>query len=388
MALFAAGMVTFTLLYSPQVILPDLVREFGVSPGASTLALSLTTIGLGLALLVAGPLSDSLGRTVLVRWSLAISSVVAVFTVLAPSWHALLALRLAQGIALAGLPAVATAYLREEVHGSAQARAAGLYIGGTALGGMTGRLLTGLVAEAAGWRWALATTAVMASLCTIAVFVLLPASQHFRPAARGVAPAVRRLSRALADPRLALLYLIGASAAGAVAATFNVIGFRLADAPFHLGVGAASLVFLSYPLGTISATAFGRMAGHTGRGRVLAMGIVVSGAGVLLSLADRLWLVGGGLTLLVVGYFAAHAVASGWVPARAHAAGVATAQAASLYLLSFYAGSSVFGSLGGTAWSHGGWPAVSGLSLLLLIVAAGSAVVLERTKRDVSSRTE
>ena len=65
------------------------------------------------------------------------------------------------GRRLAGLPAAATAYLREELHPDTYARAAGLYIGGTALGGMAGRLLTGAVAGAAGWRWALAAVALL-----------------------------------------------------------------------------------------------------------------------------------------------------------------------------------------------------------------------------------
>jgi hypothetical protein len=61
-ALFIAGVATFALLYSTQALLPDLAARFDVSTGASTLTLSLTTLGLGIALLVAGPASDRLGR--------------------------------------------------------------------------------------------------------------------------------------------------------------------------------------------------------------------------------------------------------------------------------------------------------------------------------------
>src|ERR1700753_1208331 len=123
-ALCAAGVATFALLYSTQALLPELARAFSVSAAGSTLSLSLATAGLGVALLFTGPVSEGLGRT-----------------------------RLIQGVALAGLPAVATAYLREEMHPGGYARTAGLYVGGNALGGMTGRLITGAVADAAGWRW-------------------------------------------------------------------------------------------------------------------------------------------------------------------------------------------------------------------------------------------
>ena len=161
-ALFAAGVVTFELLYSTQAILPALATRFDVSTTEATLTVSLTTASLGVAMLVVGPLSDVVGRTRLIHLSMLLSTACAIGCALAPSWEALLVLRCLMGVALAGLPAAATAYLREELHFSTQARAAGLYIGGTALGGMTGRLLTGYVAEVGDWRWALTTAAVLA----------------------------------------------------------------------------------------------------------------------------------------------------------------------------------------------------------------------------------
>ncbi|MFD0516585.1 MFS transporter [Paractinoplanes durhamensis] len=145
----------------------------------------MATIGLGVALLITGPLSEKIGRTRLIHLSLTLSGIVGLACAIAPSWPALLGLRLLQGIALAGLPAVATAYLREELHAGTHARAAGLYIGGTALGGMSGRLVTGWVAEAAGWRWALAAVALLGLFCAFVVAGVLPASRNFAPGARG-----------------------------------------------------------------------------------------------------------------------------------------------------------------------------------------------------------
>src|SRR3954452_23941145 len=115
-ALFAAGAATFALLYSTQALLTQLARAFSISATQSTLPPSLTTVGLGVALLVAGPVSEVVGRTRLIPLSLTVSAVVGLACALAPTWHVLLGLRLLQGVTLAGLPAVATAYLREELH--------------------------------------------------------------------------------------------------------------------------------------------------------------------------------------------------------------------------------------------------------------------------------
>jgi YNFM family putative membrane transporter len=378
-ALFAAGLATFTLLYSTQAILPQLSARFGVSTEASTLTVSLTTLGLGAALLVAGPISDRRGRTGLIHFSLAASSLIAIVCAFSPNWTTLLTLRLLEGVALAGLPAVATAYLREELHPSAQARAAGLYIGGTALGGMTGRLLTGGVAEIAGWRWALAAAAALSLGCALAVRVLLPSSERFAPTPPAAGTLLRASFRALSDPALISLYVIGGCSAGALVAVFNTLGFRLADAPFHLGLAAASLLFLVYPVGTLSSALFGRLADRFGRRAVMPLGCVLAVGGTLLTIPSALPAVVLGLALLVGGFFAVHGVASGWVPARAFAGGASTAQAASLYLFTFYLGSSVFGSLAGTAWADAAWPGVVGLAAILLCVAGALALKLRGT---------
>ncbi|GAA1479300.1 MFS transporter [Nocardioides aestuarii] len=378
-ALFAAGLATFALLYDTQAVLPELVDEFGVSATRSTLTVSLTTVGLAAALLVTGPWSDRVGRTRLIHLSLVGSSVVAVACALAPTWEALLLLRLLQGVTLAGLPAVATAYLREELHPGAHARAAGLYIGGTALGGAAGRLVTGPLAEAWGWRWGLGATALVAIVCTVAVALLLPRSRGFVPRPAGLSAVVVSGRRALADPALRALYVIGGCSVGSLVAVFNVLGFRLGGSPFGLGLGAVSLLFLVYPLGSLSSTVSGRLADRVGRRAVVPVGATLAVLGLLLTLPDLLPLVVLGLAVFAVGFFAVHGVASGWVPVRAHAGGVSAGQAASLYLVSYYIGSSLFGSLAGQAYEWAGWPGVVAQCLLLWAVVASCVRSLRRT---------
>lgn len=369
LALFFAGVATFALLYSTQAVLPELSAAFGVTPAQSAWSVSLATIGLGVALLFTGPLSEKIGRTRLIHLSLTASAVIGLACAVAPSWPALLGLRLLQGVALAGLPAVATAYLREELHPDTHARAAGLYIGGTALGGMAGRLISGPMAEAYGWGWALASVAAIGLLCAGLVVLLLPASRHFVPA-----PAGAMSLRALTDPALLRLYAIGACAVGAFVAVYNVIGFRVTSAPFDLGAGAASAVFLVYPVGTLSSTVAGRLADRYGRRAVMPFGSAITVAGLVLTLSDRLPVVVAGLAVMTAGFFVVHGVASGWVPARAHLGGVPAAPAASFYLVAYYAGSSVIGSLSGAAWSSGGWPAV--VALASVFVGAGGVLAV------------
>jgi YNFM family putative membrane transporter len=377
-ALFAAGLATFAMLYSTQPLLPELARAFGVSPGHSAYTVSLATLGLGVALLIAGPASEVFGRTRLMRWSVAAAAAIGVLCALAPSWPALLVLRGVQGIALAGLPAVAMAYLREEVHEASHARASGLYVAGTAVGGMTGRLIAGGLADLGGWRAALGGIAVLGVGCAVLVGFLLPTSRNFVPAPPSPHHLLHQTMHVLADPALLALYGIGATAMGAFVAVYNATGFRLAEAPYGLGPGLAGLVFAVYLVGSAASAYAGRLVGRFGRRAVVPIGCLVTIAGVAITLASPLPLVIVGLAVMTAGFFAVHGVASGWVAVRAHTGGGGTGQAASLYLFAYYLGSSVFGGLAGTAWTRAGWPGVVVEAAALLVVTLLLTLLVRR----------
>jgi len=378
-AMFAAGMATFVLLYDVQALLPELVEAFAVSPTHATLALSLTTAALALTLLVVGPLSEVVGRTRLIHLALWSASAVAIACAVAPTWEVLLGLRMVQGVTLAGLPAVATAYLREELHPSVHGRAFGLYIGGTAIGGMAGRLVTAPVADLAGWRWGLAAAAGFALVSAALVAWLLPASRHFVRRPAGTRAVLGMARAALGDRALVALYVLGACAVGALVAVLNALGFRLSAAPYDLSVGTISLVFLVYALGSVSSAVSGRVADRIGRRATIPVGCAIALAGVLLTLSSSVPFIVLGVAALTVGFFCIHGLASGWVTARAHLAGVSTGQAAAFYLFAYYVGSSVFGNLGSAAWSRAGWPGVVALASVLLLTVSAMVGVLRRT---------
>src|SRR4051812_3526760 len=379
LAIFLAGVAVFAMLYETQVLLPELARSFGVSSAAATLSVSAATAGLAVGLLVLGPVSDRRGRTPILPTGLAAATALAVLLVVVPTWPLLLALRVLQGFALAGLPAVAVAYLREEMHGSVSARAIGLFVSGNAIGGLTGRLLGGLLVDLGGWRTALGGVAVLGVACTVAVRLVLPPSRRFRPVPRD-RPLARQLADAVTDPVLLGLYGIAALLMGGFVAVYNAATFRLEAAPYALSPAVAGLVFTAYLLGSASSALAGELAGRIGRRPVVPVAVAVMGGGIALTLAGPLALFVAGLCVLTVGFFAAHSVASGWVAVRAAAGGRAVGQAASLYSFWYYVGSSVGGTLAGRAWDAAGWRAVALLTGGLGARAPGLRVALGRTR--------
>jgi len=375
LGLFAAGLATFALLYVPQPLLPALSSAFGASPAAASLAMSAGTFALAVAIIPVSSLSEVRGRREVMTVSVIAAAVLGLIAPLSPSLSVLTGIRVLQGFALAGVPATAMAYLAEEVDRGDLGRAMGLYIAGNAIGGLSGRVVAGILAEHGGWRVATAGVSALALVCAVAFAVLLPRSRFFTPSPPRLRALGGTLARNLADTGLLRLYLIGFALMGAFVTVYNYLTFRLSAAPFGLSASVIGALFTVYLAGTWSSTLAGRLADRAGRRVVLAAGVTVAIAGVALTLPSSLALIVAGLVALTAGFFAAHSVASGWVGGLAP---VAPAQASALYLCLYYIGSSVAGSAGGIFYAHGGWPLTAAFTAALLAVALVSAASLRR----------
>ncbi|WP_158903068.1 MFS transporter [Burkholderia sp. L27(2015)] len=366
-AMLLAGFATFSLMYCVQPLLPELATVFSVSPAVSSLSLSLTTGLLAVSIFIAGLMSDSLNRKSLMTASLMASALLNIAAATMPNWHSLLLVRALEGIALGGLPAVAMAYISEEVHPKGLGLAMGLYVSGTAFGGMAGRIITGVLADYFSWRWAVGTIGVLGLLAALAFVLLLPPSRRFKPVrSQGLADPLRTLGLLLRQPGLPSLFALAFLLMGGFVAIYNYIGFRLLLPPYQLNQTEIGAIFVVYMVGMVASAWCGRLADRYGRGLILKAAVMLMAGGLALMLAQPLVLVIAGIVLLTFGFFAAHSVASGWVGQLApRSKGLAS----SLYLLAYYLGSSLLGSLGGHFWSADSWLGVTIMVAVLLGVA-------------------
>ncbi|MCL6576180.1 MFS transporter [Kyrpidia sp.] len=377
-ALFAGGFVTFAILYSTQPLLPVLSADFHVSPAVASLSVSLTTAILAIFMLLTSAWSEDRGRKSIMVASVLASSVLAILTALAPSFLSLLVLRAVVGATLAGLPAIAMAYVNEEFHPATLGIVMGMYVSGTSVGGMSGRILVGAMSDLWSWRGALAGLGIISLAASILFWRGLPASRHFTPkpgALRRLAPS---LAAKLRDPGLLTLYGLGFVLMGSFVTLYNYLGYELMGPPYHLSQTWVGLIFLVYLSGTFSSTWMGRLADKHGRVKILWVGLGLSIAGALLTLAQPLGVKIAATALFTSGFFGSHAIASAWVGKRAK---TEKAEASSLYLLFYYAGSSLAGVTGGFLWTRFGWPGVIGLIVGLLgvgLLLAGGLQHLER----------
>ncbi|WP_241302333.1 MFS transporter [Burkholderia stabilis] len=376
LALFLAGFSTFSLLYCVQPLLPAFAREFGLGAASSSLSLSLSTGMLAVSILCAGALSERTGRRGLMFASMTLAALFNVFAALSPSWNLLLIWRALEGFALGGVPAVAMAYLAEEIASEGLGFSMGLYVGGTAFGGMVGRIGMSVLEEHFSWRTAMLAIGVVDLVAAAAFVMLLPPSRRFvKRTDLTLRHHFRLWGAQLRHARLPFVFAIGFLVMGAFVTIYNYAGFRLTAAPFNLSSTACGLIFGAYLFGMVSSSSAGALADRLGRAPVLVSGLLVFAAGLALTLSHSLAAIVVGIVLVTIGFFIAHSVASGWV---GHLAGSAKGHAASLYLLAYYLGSSVLGSVGGTFWQHGAWTSVAAYVAVLLVLGLLAARRLGR----------
>jgi YNFM family putative membrane transporter len=370
-ALFFGGFSCFALLYCVQPLMPLLARDFALTPAQSSLSLSLATGALAVSLLFSSVLSDRIGRKAMIVVALVVAAVMTVLSAFAHSYAQLLAARTLLGFALGGMPAVAMAYLGEEIEPASLGVSMGLYISGNAFGGMVGRMAASILSDFLSWRVALGVLGVAGLLAAWEFRRSLPASRNFRPSAGGLAATVHGLRRHFGDAGLPWLFALSFLLMGCFVSAYNFIGFRLLGAPFGLRQSVVGGISLLYLLGIFSSVWAGRRADRLGRRHVLWTVLGTMFAGLLLTLAHDLVLIVAGMAVFTFGFFASHSIASSWVGRRAR---TQQALASALYLCCYYLGSSVVGWLCGVLWERGGWSGV--VTLLGVFLGAALAIAL------------
>ena len=377
LALFSAGLATFALLYCVQPILPVLSQEFGVSPAESSFSLSISTGLMAVGLLFTGPLSDAVGRKSVMVVALLLAAIFTLLSAMMTSWHAILIMRALIGLSLSGVAAVGMTYLSEEIHPSVVAFSMGLYISGNSIGGMSGRLLSGVITDFSSWRVAVMAIGCFALASALMFWKILPASRHFRPASLRPRNLLINFRLHWRDQGLPLLFAEGFLLMGAFVTLFNYIGYRLLSAPWSLSQAVVGLLSVVYLTGSWSSPKAGALTAKYGRGPVMLGATAIMFCGLLITAFTSIWLILVGMMLFAAGFFAAHAVASGWIGARARRA---KGQASSLYLFSYYVGSSVAGTLGGVFWHNYGWMGITVFisALLLLALFTGWRLLLRK----------
>ncbi len=376
MALFAAGFATFAQIFDAQAVLPAVSRDLGVGAAAAATTVTASTLGVAVSVLPWAAVADRIGRTRAMTISLLAATVIALIVPFLPGFGLVIAGRAALGLTLGAVPAVAMAYLAEELVAQRVAIAAGIFVAGNTFGGICGRLIAGPMSEAIGWRPAMFTVAIISAVMTAMFVTLIPQPRGFHADGPSEYSLRTRILFQLRDPLMLGLYAQGFLLMGAFGAVYNFFGYRLQLPPYSIPASLVGFLFGVYLFGTAASRYSGALVTRFGARTVIVAGTVAMLVGLAVMLTPSLIGVIGGLIVFTMGCFTAHPTASGQSGIRAQ---IGRAQATALYQLAWLSGTAIMGLLAGVAYDAAGWPAtVAGAAAMCVLAIVAALTLLDR----------
>ena len=280
------------------------------------------------------------------------------------------------GLAVSGVASVAMTYIGEEISQKDVGFAMGLYISGTAIGGMGGRLIAGVLLDYISWQTATMIIGLLNLIIAIVFYIALPASKHFTAYPIQLSRFIESFKKNLSDPKLRLLFIEGFILMGCFVTVFNYMSYHLLEKPFQLSQTWIGLISIAYLSGIYSSPRAASWSRKFGRGQVLIAMFSTMIIGLWITLIPSLWAILIGLLIFTFSFFAAHSTSSSWVSVQSLQY---RAVGSSLYLFCYYLGSSILGSSSGVVWENYGWSGLTVTITGVLCLGLGVAIKLNRT---------
>ena len=366
---FVCGLVAFLTLYATQPLLPLLEDLFHASKSAVGWTVSASTLGVAISAPLLGMFTERMNRKRVILVSILLLAVPTCAAATSTSLGWLIFWRWLQGLITPGVFATTIAYITENWPPTAVAPVMSIYVSGTALGGFSGRAITGVMADHAGWRSSFVLLGVI-SLCGAAfVAWLLPDQPRTR--FQGMRPAFSRLFLPmlghLRNPRLLTTYLVGFNVLFSLVGVFTYITFYLAAPPFSLSTAKLSLLFVVYLVGLVATPLAGALLPRVGLRTGITGSILLSLAGVLLTLVPSVVVVVAGLALCCTGVFISQSCATSFL--REAAPEASRASAVGMYVACYYIGGTVAGVAPSLVWKLGGWMACAAMIAIIDVIS-------------------
>ncbi|MFC5794763.1 MFS transporter [Thalassorhabdus alkalitolerans] len=367
LALGLSSILIFANIYYPQPLLPLFSEEFQVTPVVSSLAISLALLGLGVSFFLYSALSDAYGRKIIIMAAMTLGTLATFAIAIAPSFEVLLFIRVIQAIALAGIPTACMAYISEEYSTKGVAVAIGIFISANSIGGMGGRLLSGVVTDFTDWRTAFAVMGVLSVLILSIVAVTLPSSRNFQSKPLELKGLFLNNWEHLKNKPMRYAYIIGGLHFFVFMGIFNFVTYLLSGPPFYVSTSVLGILYLTYIAGTVSSTLAGKAAERLEQTTIMLIGISLMVISLLVTLVPSFPMIVVALLILSFGFFFVHSTSSSWVTKHAD---FAKASASGLYLTSYYLGGGIGSFYYGWLWSQFAWNGVIAGSLVILCITS------------------
>ncbi|MDR1368364.1 MAG: MFS transporter [Candidatus Accumulibacter sp.] len=381
--IWLTGFFGFLNIYSAQSILPLIIETFHATPVQAGITVGATILAIAILSPFIGMLSDAIGRKSLLCVSF---FALALPTALIPAVSGLqmvIALRFLQGLFVPGIIVVILAYIAEEFDKDMVPRMSSIYMGGSVMGGFSGRFITGHLSHLVGWQNAFFTLAASILGGALLMLFFLPPSRNFKPN-RNFVGALKTFAGHMRNARLIAACAVGFCVLFSLVGVFTYVNLLLVKPPYELSVAAIANIFCVYLVGVIITPISGRFIARFGFRRVLLCALFTSMSGAFLTLTSPLLLIIGGLVICSSGVFVCQSTTISFI---ADSVSEGRSLASGLYFMSYYGGGAAGSWLAGIAYENlGGWP--GSVATVIAIQCIAAAIAWFTWKKPGGEKTE
>lgn len=373
--LFAVGAgLAVANVYYAQPLLDVMALEFRVEPGAIGLVMTFTQCGLALGLLLIVPLGDLWDRRLLIVGQMLLSALALIVVATAASSVVLMAGMIAVGL-MAGVVQLLVTFAADLAAPAERGRMVGTVTSGVVMGILMARLVSGLIADIAGWRGVYVVSAVAMLVTAGVLFAVLPRQRGARVDLSYPQLLASVFMLFVEEPVLRVRAVIALLMFASFSALWTAMVFPLSAPPFSLSHGEVGLFGLAGVAGALAANRAGRLAdiGLAQWTSGVALVLLVLSWGMIAFTEQTLWALIAGVIVLDLAVQALHVTNQSMIYA-------AQPQARSRLVagyMTFYSIGSAMGSIAATMiYTVAGWAGVcllgAGISVAALIFWAAT----------------
>ncbi|MFF1602863.1 MFS transporter [Streptomyces mirabilis] len=362
---FAGGLAVGNL-YWAQPLIDFIAGDLHASPASAGWLITVTQIGYATGIVLIVPLGDVLDRRRLIPLITLTSAVALAACALAPSFGALVG-----AITLLGMTTVSGQLLTPLAGDLATDENRGAVIGTVASGLLTGilvsRTISGLVAEAAGWRAVYAAAAVLAILFAALLYRSIPAMEpknrmRYPALIASVGQVIRR------EPVVRWTLVLGAIGFAVFQMFWTGLTFLLSNPPFSYSVSVIGLFGLAGLVGALAAQRAGRL--HDRGWSLPATGAALVLALIAFAISAT---VGASVVLVIIAIVVLDVAIQGLNLLNQARLFAVSHEARSRLNTAFVASNFIGGAIGSAAasilWAHGGWTSICAAGAALIVLA-------------------
>lgn len=271
-------------------IIPTLAAEFGTTLAVTSFLVTVFAVFYALGQPLLGPLGDAFGKARLVILCGGVASVLVLACAAAQSFGTLAVLRAASGFVAGGIVPLSVALVSDRASGAVRQAAIGRFLMAPILGQMLGGAVSGVVADAIGWRAVFILTAVLLLAATTITLAVLGLRRRSQPEPFSLRAIAQRYGLLFSNRRSLRIYPL-VMVAGVAA--YGIFPFIAAIMAARLGTGSSEAGFIIAGFG-IGGVLFGLLIDpiihNIGPARMSVIGGLVAGCALALFAVPMPWM--------------------------------------------------------------------------------------------------